>query len=69
MQLAPLIAGILDQRIKYRPAYTTGLELALLALVGLLSTGLGWLPPMRALLATLAVTVGVLALNYPPASG
>ena len=61
---ASLIAGILDQRIKYRPAYTTGLELALLALVGLLSTGLGWLPPLRALLATLAVAVGVLALNF-----
>ena len=60
---ASLIAGILDQRIKYRPAYTIGLELVLLALVGLLSTGLGWLPPLRALLATLGVAAGVLALN------
>lgn len=60
---ASLIAGMLDQRIKYRPAYTTGLELALLALVGLLSTGLSWLPPLRALLATLALAGGVVGLN------
>lgn len=60
---ASLIAGILDQSIKYRPAYTTGLELTLLALIGLLSSGLGWLPPLRALLATLALTATVLALN------
>jgi len=60
---ATLIAGMLDQRLKYRPAYTTGLELALLALVGLLSTGLGWLSPLRALLATLALAGGVVGLN------
>jgi adenylate cyclase len=61
---ASLIAGILDQSIKYRPAYTTGLELALLALIGLLSTGLGWLPPLRALLATLTLGGAVLGFNF-----
>ncbi|MBU0588442.1 MAG: adenylate/guanylate cyclase domain-containing protein [Gammaproteobacteria bacterium] len=60
---ANLIAGILDQRIKYRPAYTTGLELALLAVIGLISTALGWLPPLRALLSTLALAAALLGLN------
>jgi adenylate cyclase len=60
---ATLIAGVLDQRIKYRPAYTTGLELVLLAVIGLLSTGLSWLPPVRALLATLALAGSVIGLN------
>jgi adenylate cyclase len=60
---ATLIAGMLDQAIKYRPPYTTGLELALLALIGILSTGLGWLPPLRALLATASLGCIVVGLN------
>lgn len=60
---ATLIAGVLDGRIKSRPAYTVGLELSLLLLIGLLSTGLGWLPPLRALLATLALAGVVIGFN------
>lgn len=60
---ATLIAGMLDGRVKYRPAYTEGLELTVLLLIGLLSTGLGWLPPLRALMATLALAGTVLGLN------
>ncbi len=60
---ATLIAGILDQRIKSRPAFTTGLEVALLALLGILGSGLGLLPPLRALLGMLALTAAVLILN------
>jgi len=59
---ANLVAGMLDQTIKYRPPYTGGLELAVLALLGLLSTGLGWLPPLRALLA--AVTVAGIVVGF-----
>ncbi len=60
---ATLIAGILDQRIKSRPAFTTGLEVALLALLGILGSGLGLLPPLRALLGMLALAAAVLVLN------
>ncbi len=60
---ATLIAGILDQRIKSRPAFTTGLEVALLALLGILGSGLGLLPPLRALLGMLALAAAVLILN------
>ena len=60
---ATLISGVLDGRIKYRPAYTEGLEFYLLMLIGLLSTGLGWLAPLRALLATLALTGVVIGFN------
>ncbi len=60
---ATLISGVLDGRIKYRPAYTEGMEFSLLMLIGLLSTGLGWLAPLRALLATLALTGVVIGFN------
>ena len=60
---ATLIAGILDQQIKARPAFSTGLEVALLALLGVLGSGLGWLPPLRALLATLMLAAAVIGLN------
>jgi adenylate cyclase len=60
---ATLMAGILDQSIKYRPAYTGGLELALLALIGLFGSGLGWLAPLRALLATLTLAAVVIGFN------
>jgi adenylate cyclase len=60
---ATLIAGVLDERIKFRPEYTKGLELALLVLIGLLSTGLGWLAPLRALLATLILATAVIGFN------
>lgn len=60
---ATLIAGILDQRIKSRPAFTTGLEVALLALLGILGSGLGLLPPLRALLGMLALAAAILVLN------
>jgi adenylate cyclase len=60
---ATLIAGVLDGRIKDRPGYTVGLEVALLVLIGLLSTGLGWLPPLRALLATLTLAGVVIGFN------
>ncbi|MBP8287367.1 MAG: adenylate/guanylate cyclase domain-containing protein [Rhodoferax sp.] len=60
---ATLIAGVLDGRIKDRTGYTVGLEVALLVLIGVLSTGLGWLPPLRALLATLTLAVAVIGFN------
>jgi adenylate cyclase len=53
---ANMIAGILEQNVKQRPAYVRGAELATLLAVGLL---LAWLlprlSPLRASLATLAV--------------
>ncbi|MFZ4623903.1 MAG: CHASE2 domain-containing protein [Rhodoferax sp.] len=60
---ATLMAGILDQSIKYRPAYTNGLELTLLALIGLFGSSLGWLAPLRALLATLTLAAVVIGFN------
>lgn len=60
---ATLIAGVLDGRIKDRPGYTTGLEVALLVLIGLLSTGLGWLAPLRALLASLGLAAVLIGFN------
>lgn len=60
---ANLIAGILDQRIQYRPAFTRGLEVVLLMLLGGLCIGLGGLPPLWALLGTLTLAATALALN------
>ena len=60
---ANLIAGILDNNIKARPAYTLGAEFALLLLAGLLLTVyLPRLNPLKATLFTLGVLVSVLAL-------
>lgn len=53
---ANMIAGILDQNIKERPAYTMGAEFVMLLLVGLLLAVL--LPVLNPLLAT-ALTAGV----------
>lgn len=60
---ANLIAGILDQRIQYRPAFSRGLEIMLLLLSGGLGIGLGGLPPLGALLGTLALAAADVALN------
>jgi adenylate cyclase len=57
---ANMIAGILDQNIKQRPAYTLGAEFLLLLLFGLLLALL--LPVLTPLWAT-ALTVGVFALS------
>ncbi len=54
---ANMIAGILDQNIKQRPAYTLGAEFLLLLLIGLLLALL--LPVLTPLWAT-ALTIGVL---------
>ncbi|HSH73177.1 MAG TPA: adenylate/guanylate cyclase domain-containing protein [Methylophilaceae bacterium] len=53
---ANMIAGILDQNIKERPAYTMGAEFVMLLLVGLLLAAL--LPVLNPLLAT-ALTAGI----------
>lgn len=60
---ATLIAGMLDQQLKNRLAFTAGLEIALLGLLGILGSGLGLLPPLRALLGTLILAAAVIALN------
>lgn len=61
---ANLIAGILDQNIKQRPAYVMGAEFTLLALTGLLlSLLLPVLNPMRATLLTGVVLVVVVTVN------
>jgi len=59
---ASVISGILDSRIKHRPAYLLGYEFVLLALIGLVMTGLLpflsplWLSTATAALA--AITIG-----------
>lgn len=60
---ATLIAGILDQQIKNRPAFMTGLEIVLLVVLGILGSGLGLLPPFRAWLGTVTLAAAVIALN------
>ena len=60
---ATLIAGMLDQQMKNRPAFTVGLEIVLLALLGMVGGGLGLLPPLRALLGTMILAAAVIALN------
>jgi len=61
---ANMIAGILEQNIKQRPAYVPGVELATLLAAGLL---LAWLlprlTPLRASLVTLAVLLLVAGTN------
>lgn len=53
---ANMIAGIIDQNIKERPAYVLAVELILLALTGLvLGMGLPFLSPIKASLLTLTV--------------
>ena len=61
---ANMIAGILDQNIKERPAYTVGAEFVMLLLVGvLLAFSLPVLSPVYATLMTLGVMVVTLAFN------
>lgn len=60
---ANLIAGMLDQSIKYRPAFTSGLESLLLLLLGGLGIALGFLSPLRALLGMAALAAATLGLN------
>ncbi len=60
---ANLMAGILDQSIKYQPAFTRGLESLLLLVLGGLGIALGFLSPLRALLGMLALAAATLSLN------
>lgn len=55
---ANLIAGILDQRILQKPAYTRGAELVILLAIGLLMT---FLLPRLGPISALAASLGVLA--------
>ncbi len=61
---ASVISGILDQRIKQRPAYLLGYEFILLALIGLIMTaGLPFLSPLWLSAATGGLTVLTIAAN------
>jgi adenylate cyclase len=61
---ANVISGILDDRIKRRPAYLLGYEVVLLASVGLLLTGLlPFLSPLWLSVATGGVTAAVIGGN------
>ncbi|MFO1421372.1 MAG: adenylate/guanylate cyclase domain-containing protein [Candidatus Competibacteraceae bacterium] len=60
---ANLVAGILDQSLKYQPVFVRGLESLLLALLGGVGIGLGFLPPLRALLGTAALAAVTVGLN------
>lgn len=62
---ANLISGILDQTIKHKPGYVLGIEFVLLILVGIIITLLlSKLPPLGALLSTLAVTGATVWFNF-----
>ena len=60
---ANLIAGILDQNFRSRPAYAAGLEILQLGVVGLLGLLAGGLTPVWALLLTVAVGAALLGVN------
>ncbi len=61
---ANMIAGMLDHNIKEKPAYVLGAEFIQLLLIGLsLAFFLPLLNPLKSLLVTLAVLIGVLTLN------
>jgi len=61
---ANVISGILDQRIKQRPAYLIGYEFVLLAVIGLLMTfALPLLSPVWLSTATLGIVTTVIAGN------
>jgi adenylate cyclase len=61
---ANLIAGILDDRVKQRPAYLLGGEIVLLAAVGIvLALAVPFLSPLRATLLSIGALVLVTALN------
>lgn len=62
---ANMIAGILDQNIKYQPAYVLALEILLLLFAGtLLSLILPFSTPLKATLLSLAVLVTIMGLNF-----
>ena len=62
---ANLVAGILDGRIKERPAYTLGLELMLLLAVGVfLAFALPALNPLRSTALCVAVMAALAGSNY-----
>jgi adenylate cyclase len=62
---ANFISGILDNNLKQRPAFTSGIEFVLIMLAGLLLTfTLPHLNPFKATLLTLAVLGGVLGINF-----
>ena len=62
---ANLIKSILDGEFKQRPDFADGIELLLVALVGIvLALSLAVLAPLYSILAALAVSAGVAAFNY-----
>lgn len=62
---ANLIAGILDQSIKERPAYVLGAEFVILLLIGLLITILlPLLTPVWSVLVTVSILVLSITINY-----
>lgn len=60
---ANLIAGILDQTFRSRPAFTAGLEIAQLGIIGLLGIPIGFLTPSWALLLAVAIAGALLGLH------
>jgi len=61
---ANLIAGLLDNQIRQQPAYSDGLEFALLLLIGiLLALVLPRLPPVIALASVVLIVVATMATN------
>ncbi|MBS1247316.1 MAG: adenylate/guanylate cyclase [Proteobacteria bacterium] len=60
---ANLIAGLLDQNFRSRPAYAAGLEITQLILVGLLGALAGFLTPLGALLLTVVAGGALLGFN------
>ncbi len=61
---ANIISGILEDRIKHKPAYDTGYEFILSLVVGALMIGiLSLASPFISILATLAVGIALIALN------
>lgn len=60
---ANLIAGLLDQNFRSRPAYAVGLEITQLIVVGLLGALASFLTPLGALLLTVVAGVALLGFN------
>ena len=62
---ANLISGLMDGRIAVKPDYALGYDVAILALAGLtLAFALPLLSAPRAVLLSLVVIAGVVALNF-----
>ena len=61
---ANLIAGILDQNIKHKPAYVTGLEFVLLLIVGLVMTlALPFVSPLKGTVIALFALLTLVGVN------